>query len=197
MSFRLPFRKLGAGPILRSDKILLRPPAIDDFKAWVDLRKTSRSFLQPWEPEWQDDEFTRTSFRYRLHVYNKMALEERSLALFIFEAGGKKLLGAINLNNIRKGISQSASLGYWIGEAHARHGYMTAAARLLLDHAFHDMNLHRVEAACLPTNTASIALLKKIEFEQEGYAKSYLKIAGLWHDHLLFARLKSYKSSSP
>ncbi len=191
MSFRLPFRKLGAGPILRSDKILLRPPNIDDFKAWVDVRKSSRNFLQPWEPEWQDDEFTRISFRYRLHLYNKMALEERSLALFIFDASGKKLLGAINLNNIRRGIAQSASLGYWIAEAHARQGYMAAAVQLLLDHAFHDMNLHRIEAACLPANTASTALLKKTGFEQEGYAKSYLKIAGMWHDHLLFARLKN------
>ena len=191
MSFRLPFRKLGAGPILRSERILLRPPNIDDFKAWVDVRKASRTFLQPWEPEWQDDEFTRTSFRYRLHIYNKLALEERGFALFIFGDSGQNLLGAINLNNIRRGISQTATLGYWIGEAHARRGYMAEATRLLLDHAFHDMGLHRVEAACLPTNVASIALLKKCGFEQEGYAKSYLKIAGTWHDHLLFARLKT------
>lgn len=191
MSFRLPFRKLGAGPILRSDRILLRPPSIDDFKAWVDLRKASRSFLQSWEPEWLDDEFTRTSFRYRLHIYNKLALEERSIALFIFDAASLNLLGAINLNNIRRGIAQTATLGYWIGQAHARNGYMTAATQMLLKHAFYDMGLHRVEAACLPTNVASIALLKKVGFEQEGFAKSYLKIAGVWHDHLLFARLKT------
>ncbi len=191
MSFRLPFRKLGAGPILRSERILLRPPNIDDFKAWVDLRKASRTFLQPWEPEWQDDEFTRTSFRYRLHIYNKLALEERGIALFILGDAGQNLLGAINLNNIRRGISQTATLGYWIGEAYARQGYMAEATRLLLDHAFHDMGLHRIEAACLPTNAASIALLKKSGFEQEGYAKSYLKIAGTWQDHLLFARLKT------
>ena len=191
MSFRLPFRKLSAGPILRSDKILLRPPNIDDFKPWVDLRKASRSFLQPWEPEWLDDEFTRTSFRYRLHNYNKSALEERSFAFFIFDATGQRLLGAINLNNIRRGISQSATLGYWIGEAFARQGNMTAATQLLLHHAFRDMGLHRIEAACLPTNSASIALLTKFGFEQEGYAKSYLKIAGIWHDHLLFAHLKT------
>ena len=170
---------------------MLRPPNIDDFKAWVDVRKASRTFLQPWEPEWQDDEFTRTSFRYRLHIYNKLALEERGFALFIFGDSGQNLLGAINLNNIRRGISQTATLGYWIGEAHTRRGYMAEATRLLLDHAFHDMGLHRIEAACLPTNVASIALLKKCGFEQEGYAKSYLKIAGTWHDHLLFARLKT------
>ena len=154
------------------------------------MRKASRRFLQPWEPEWQDDELARTSFRYRLHIYNKLALEERSIALFIFESRGEKLLGGINLNNIRRGVSQSATLGYWIGEAYARQGYTTEATLLLLNHAFRDMGLHRVEAACLPTNAASIALLKKTGFEQEGFAKSYLKIAGLWHDHILFARLK-------
>ena len=162
-----------------------------DFDAWVDIRKSSRKFLEPWEATWREDEFTRTSFRYRLHIYNKQSEEDRSQALFIFEPHKNELLGAIGLNNIRRGVSQTASLGYWIGQAHARHGYMTAATSLLLDHAYFDMGLHRVEAACLPANTPSIALLKKTGFEQEGYAKSYLKIAGIWHDHLLFARLKT------
>lgn len=164
---------------------------MDDYEQWFELRKSSRKFLEPWEPEWQNDELTRTGFRYRLYVYNKLSHEERSQALFIFALKTNILLGAINLNNIRRGVAQTATLGYWIGNDHVRQGYMTSALQSLSDYALGDMGLHRLEAACLPSNQASIALLKRSGFEQEGYAKSYLKIAGLWQDHLLFSKLKS------
>jgi [ribosomal protein S5]-alanine N-acetyltransferase len=164
---------------------------MDDFKAWVALRKGSRNFLEQWEPEWNDDEFARSSFRYRLYIYNKLATEERSQSLFAFTSDGINLMGAINVSNIRRGVSQSATLGYWIGEPYARKGYMSNALELVSQYSFNDLALHRLEAACLPHNQASISLLKKSKFEQEGIAKSYLKIAGNWEDHLLFARLKT------
>jgi len=66
---------------------------------------------------------------------------------------------------------------------------MTSAVRLICDFAFRHLGLHRVEAACLPHNTPSIGLLSKCGFEHEGLARGYLKIAGEWRDHLLFARL--------
>jgi [ribosomal protein S5]-alanine N-acetyltransferase len=189
VSFRLPFQKAGAGPILRTARIILRPPVMDDFEPWSALRKSSRKFLEPWEPEWQEDEFSRTAFRYRLHVYNKLAQEDRGQALFIFNPQDQALLGAINMSNIRRGVSQSATIGYWIGQQFTRQGYMAETVQLVLGYAFNEMNLHRVEAACLPHNHASIALLKKAGFTEEGFAKSYLKIAGRWEDHVLFARL--------
>lgn len=164
---------------------------MEDFEEWLSLREASRKFLEPWEPEWQDDELTRSNFRYRIHIYNKLSQEERSQALFIFETSTQSLLGAINLNNIRRGVAQTATLGYWIGEPFTRKGYMAGALSALIDYSFNDMGLHRLEAACLPANVASIALLKRSGFEQEGYAKSYLKIAGQWQDHILFARLKT------
>jgi [ribosomal protein S5]-alanine N-acetyltransferase len=189
LSFRLPFRSQGAGPILRSAKTIIRPPNMDDFKTWVDLRKSSRGFLEPWEPEWNEDEFNRSNFRYRLHIYNKLSDEDRGQALFIFCADSKALVGAININNIRRGVAQTATLGYWIGAQFAGRGYMTDTLEALIPYCFKELSLHRLEAACLPSNAASIALLKKSNFEQEGYAKKYLKIAGNWEDHLLFARL--------
>jgi [ribosomal protein S5]-alanine N-acetyltransferase len=183
------FRKQGTGPILRSQKTVLRPPNMDDFKSWADLRQSSRSFLEPWEPAWQEDEFSRTAFRYRLHVYNKLSNEDRGQALFIFSATDQALVGAINVNNIRRGVAQTATLGYWIGAGYAGQGFMADALRQLIPYCFGELKLHRLEAACLPTNQASISLLKKSGFEQEGFAKGYLKIAGKWEDHLLFARL--------
>ena len=99
------------------------------------------------------------------------------------------LLGAITASNIRRGAAQMCSVGYWIGKPHARQGYMGHALNALVGHAFNGLGLHRVEAACLPSNQASIALLRRCGFSEEGLARKYLNIAGKWQDHLLFARL--------
>ncbi len=100
------------------------------------------------------------------------------------------LAGGVGLSNVRRGVAETASLGYWIGEPFARPGYMTAALPLVLDFAFARLRLHRVEAACLPSNVPSRALLLRTGFQQEGYARSYLLIDGKWQDHLLFAILR-------
>jgi [ribosomal protein S5]-alanine N-acetyltransferase len=163
---------------------------MDDFNAWVDLRKANRKFLEPWEPTWSADEFIRSNFRYRLHAYSKASEDDRGQALFIFSLETKKLLGAINISNIRRGVAQMASLGYWVGEEFSKQSVMTEALQMLLPYMFKEMDLHRIEAACLPHNAASIALLKKSGFNQEGYAKDYLKIAGTWQDHVLFAKVR-------
>ena len=98
-------------------------------------------------------------------------------------------MGALTLSNVRRGVAQTATLGYWMGKPFARQGYMTGAVKLMLDVAFRHLWLHRIEAACLPSNQASIGLLGKCGFAPEGLARGYLKIAGEWRDHLLFARL--------
>ena len=192
----LPFRSLGAGPVLRGKGVLLRPPVMDDFKAWAALRQSSRAFLEPWEPVWSDHDFTKLSFRQRLKIYREWAKQDRSHSFFIFKINTNELIGAINLSNIRRGAEQSASTGYWVGERFTRQGHMFEALQLLLVFAFEELNLHRVEAACLPRNHPSQALLEKSGFVREGYAKSYIKIADQWEDHVLFARLKISNSES-
>jgi ribosomal-protein-alanine N-acetyltransferase len=84
-----------------------------------------------------------------------------------------------------------------MGAAHAGRGYMTAAVRAALPFAFTTLRLHRVEAACLPTNNASINLLEKVGFTREGYARRYLCINGFWQDHLLYAVVDEDWQSRP
>ena len=93
------------------------------------------------------------------------------------------------MSNIRRGVSQSCSLGYWIGEPYARQGYMTKGVRAIIWFVFDVLRLHRLEAACLPENKASAALLTRTGFQYEGLARRYLKIDGVWQDHWLFALL--------
>jgi [ribosomal protein S5]-alanine N-acetyltransferase len=165
---------------------LLRAPRQDDFLQWRDLRQNSRSFLEAWEPRWNDDEFLQSSFRRRISHYNKLVAEDLAYPFFIFSADGQTLQGAITLSNVRRGVAQMATLGYWTGEAYANRGVMADALATIKNFASEDLDLHRLEAACLQTNTPSIRLLVRAGFEREGFAKAYLKINGRWEDHILW-----------
>jgi ribosomal-protein-alanine N-acetyltransferase len=177
------------GPVLRGDRVTLRHPSMADFQAWVDLRAESRDFLKPWEPTWPLDDLTRAAFRRRIKRYHRDIREDSGAPFFVFRTGDDRLLGGLTLSAIRRGVSQSASLGYWMGERWAGQGYMSDAVRTVLDHAFDDLRLHRIEAASMPTNSRSIALLEKAGFTREGFARRYLLIDGRWQDHVLFAML--------
>ena len=161
-----------------------------DFPAWARLREMSRDFLTPWEPAWPADDLTRSAFRRRLKRYAEDQRNDLSYSFFIFRKSDDALVGGLTIANIRRGVAQAGSLGYWMGEPFARQGHMTAAVRAVAPFAFGALGLHRIEAACIPTNTASTRLLEKCGFVREGLARQYLCINGVWHDHLLFARLR-------
>ncbi len=170
---------------LAGEGIYLRTPRWADWRAWRDLREASRGFLQPWEPTWAPDDLSKPAFRRRLAAYRRELDAGEAYAFFVFRDDGV-LVGSLRLSNIRRGVSQTATLGYWIGETHKRRGHMSAAVRAALRFAFGPLSLHRVEAACIPDNHASAGLLLKVGFDEEGYAQGYLKINGEWRDHRLF-----------
>ena len=188
----LPFRSgTGRGPSLRQGRVYLRRPRLDDWEAWSELRADSRDFLVPWEPSWSGDSLSRGAFRRRLRSYQGEWQQGTGYSFLTYRGEDDALLGGATLSNVRRGIAQSASLGYWIGRNHARQGYMTEALVAVLDFAFEHLGLHRVEAACLPNNEASKGLLVKVGFVVEGYSRDYLRINGQWQDHELFSILKS------
>ena len=178
------------GPVLNGQGVVLRPPRPSDYVAWASLREESRDYLQPWEPAWAEDDLTRAAFRRRLGVYAREMEQGTAWPLFVFDPADEALLGAITLSNIRRGVAETGTLGYWIGRPYAGRGVGTAAVRAMLAHAFGSLGLHRVEAACVPTNHASHRVLEKAGFRQEGVARAYLKINGRWADHLLFGVLQ-------
>lgn len=174
------------GPVIEGRGVLLRPPRAADYQPWAELRELSASYLQPWEPAWAEDDLTRPAFRRRLSVYAREMELETAWPFFIFADGGETLVGAVTLSNIRRGVAESGTLGYWIGRPYAGRGHATSAVRAVLAFAFDTLDLHRVEASCLPANLASRRVLQKSGFRQEGEARAYLKINGAWADHLLF-----------
>jgi ribosomal-protein-alanine N-acetyltransferase len=174
---------------LVGERVWLRPPERGDYEEWAGLRAGSRNFLTPWEPSWPPDALSRSSFRARIARYAEDWRTDQGYNFFIFRDEGA-LVGGIGLSNLRRGVAETASLGYWVGEPFARQGLMSAALPLVLDFAFDRLRLHRVEAACLPSNEPSRGVLLRTGFGQEGYARRYLQIDGKWQDHLLFAILR-------
>jgi [ribosomal protein S5]-alanine N-acetyltransferase len=171
------------------EKTFLRAPRIEDFPQWRDLRRDSQTFLQPWEPSWPDDELVQAAFRRRIRHYAMLSTDDAAYPFFIFEKDEKTLMGAITLSNVRRGVAQMATLGYWTGAKFAKSGVMTDALQAVIRFAAEELALHRLEAACLPANTPSVKLLERAGFAREGFAEAYIKINGRWEDHVLWGRV--------
>ena len=179
-----------SGFAVEAERIRLRNPRMGDFPEWSGLRHDSRAFLQPWEPTWPSDDLTRVAFRRRLALYQRDQDLGQGHAFFVFRRSDNVLVGGVTLRNILRGVAQTGTLGYWVGERHARHGYTLEAVNAVCRFAFGRLGLHRMEAACCPDNDASRRLLLKAGFELEGRARGYLKINGRWRDHQLFGLVR-------
>ncbi len=202
-------------PIIRGKSVMLRAPLMSDYPAWAELRALSRDHLEPWEPLWSRDELTRTAFRRRIRHYQRESREDLGYAYLVFAApqpvaasattrmnfDGRRiamaqsaptpppLVGGVTLTNVRRGVTQAATLGYWLGGPFVGRGLMRDAVSALIPFAFDVLRLHRIEAAVMPSNTASLRVLDRLGFVREGLARRYLKIAGRWEDHLFYALL--------
>jgi [ribosomal protein S5]-alanine N-acetyltransferase len=177
-------------PAVSGEGVVLRAPQMSDHAEWAALREASRDFLTPWEPAWPADDLARSSFRRRIKRYSEDQRGDLAYAFFVFRKIDEVLVGGLTLANIRRGCAQAGSLGYWMGAAYARQGHMTAAVTAIIPFAFGTLKLHRIEAACIPANVASVRLLERTGFKREGFGRQYLCIDGAWQDHLLYARIK-------
>jgi ribosomal-protein-alanine N-acetyltransferase len=175
---------------IETERMTLRLPVHADWPQWSGLRADSAAFLTPWEPVWSHDHLTRRAFTNRVYWANRAEAQGTALPLMLIRRQDQKLLGAITLDNIRRGPAQTGTLGYWVGAPHARQGYMREAILGVVHHAFTQLDLSRIEAACLPENAASRGVLEKCGFKYEGVAQSYLQINGRWRNHVLYANLR-------
>ena len=175
----------------------LRAPARGDFQAWARVRDCSRAFLEPWEPVWAEDDLTRRAYIARIDRFQLLVREGLGLALFLVERSNEQLLGGITLTNIRRGATQSGTLGYWMGVDFAGRGFMAEAAGATIDFAFDLLKLHRIEAASMPENDRSVRLLKRLGFVPEGLARNYIQVNGRRRDHLLFSLLENDPRQTP
>ncbi len=176
-------------PELLGENHLLRLPRYGDYKQWQRLRSESRNFLQPWEPIWRSDELTESAFRARVVRSGQEYTSGLAVPLLVFRREDEILVGGLTIGYIRRGAAQSCMIGYWMGERYAGQGHMLAALQVAIPYIYTGLQLHRIEAACIPENWKSIRLLEKAGFEREGLLRKYLKINGEWRDHVMFSRL--------
>ncbi len=189
------FRTLSAPeplPPITGDGVVLRSPQMGDYAAWARVREQSRKFLTPWEPTWPADDLTRPAYRQRLAPLRRGHPHRPGLSVLPVPQRGRRAgrRAGARQHPPRRGPGRQPGL---------------LGRRPLCPPRLHDeggpgarsrwrsilLRLHRLEAACIPTNLASIKLLEKTGFKREGYARSYLCINGIWQDHLLYAKLQS------
>jgi len=175
---------------IETERLTLRTPVQADFRPWTALRVKSENYLKQWEPAWADDHLTRKAFSNRVYWASRSISSGTAMPLFLIRREDQTLIGAITLDNIRRGPAQAGTLGYWTGAPFARQGYMREAIEAVVHQAFTRLDLSRIEAACLPANKPSRRLLETSGFKYEGVAQSYLQIDGRWRTHVLYACLR-------
>jgi [ribosomal protein S5]-alanine N-acetyltransferase len=186
----MAFLRSGHAPdlpaVVQGRAVWLRAPSMADYADWAELRALSREHLTPWEPVWPRDDLTRSAYKRRIRHYQREAWDDQGYAYSIFRVADDKLVGGITLSNVQRGVTQSATMGYWLGLPFVRQGYMSDAVSALIPFSFETLRLHRLEAATQPGNMPSMRVLERCGFEREGYARGYLKINGAWQDHVLY-----------
>ena len=175
---------------LSLNRVRLQPWTKKAGADWVRLRRENQDFLEPFEPLWQTLP-TIALYEQRRQFYHQDCVDDKGYRFLLYDNMYRQLMGALAIFHVRRGASQCASISYWIGQQFSRQGYMKEALSLLEYFAFEQIDLHRLEAYCLPCNYASIALLKSRGFHEEGIAHHYLRIQGDWQDHLRFAKLNN------
>ena len=165
------FRTLSAPeplPPITGEGIVLRGPQMADFAAWAELREASRKFLTPWEPTWPADDLTRPAFRQRLRRYAEDMRTDQAYPFFLFRTEDNALVGGLGAGQHPPRRRPGRQPRLLDRRPYVRRGYMTAAVRALIPAAFDVLRLHRVEAACIPTNLASVRLLEKDRLPARG-----------------------------
>jgi ribosomal-protein-alanine N-acetyltransferase len=181
---RLPTR-LDAGPPSRTAIRAVRPSDADDL---LELRLRNRDFLAPWDPLRPASFFSRAGQAEWIALQQRAWADDRGYGFVVLDADdGDRAVGGINLFNIVRSARQSAGMGYWIDEAAGSRGHATSAVLLAASFAFEHLGLHRLEPAVMPRNARSNRVMEKAGFRREGLAVRYLRIAGVWEDHSLYA----------
>jgi [ribosomal protein S5]-alanine N-acetyltransferase len=173
--------------------MMLRPLEERDRAAFIRMYDASEAHLAPWMPAAED-----SGLSAGIEAYFELNLKRATDAIgagtsarYMGFAPDGRIAGSFNLNNIIRGVGQMADAGWFVSAEFAGQGYATEGVRALLDAAFAPqpigLGLHRVQAGIIPRNVRSIRVAEKCGMRREGMALRYIKIAGKWEDHLIYA----------
>lgn len=176
---------------LQSGDLLLRPLRHRDRRAWTDLRRDNAEWLRAWEATQPNPGGRMPTFREMVSSLNRQARSAQSLpwVIAVREPPVREpvMAGQLTVAGIMWGSAMTASLGYWVDQARAGQGLVPTAVALAGDHCFGTLGLHRLEINIRPENSASLRVVEKLGFRDEGIRRNYLHIDGRWADHRTFA----------
>jgi ribosomal-protein-alanine N-acetyltransferase len=171
-------------------RVMLRPLRVDDWDAWREVRLRCREWLEKWEPLPEpgstDPALEREAFRARCGAWDRQRHFDAAYGFGLFLLDGR-LAGEVSLGSVQRGPFQMGYIGYWVDEALAGNNYIPEGVTLMMRHAFEVLQLHRLEAAIVPRNTASRRVAEKLGLRDEGLAVRFLQIQGVYEDHVRYA----------
>ena len=171
--------------IYHTERLTLKVLGKSSAQMVLDYYMRNRSFLGEWEPVRSDEFYTRA--HHEEQIENDLPLIENKslLRLWIFKKNDEsRIIGSIGFSNIVQGVFLSCFLGYKLDKEEINQGYMTEAIKKGIDIIFNEYGLHRIEANVMPKNQRSLRVTEKLGFYNEGIAQKYLKINGIWEDHV-------------
>jgi [ribosomal protein S5]-alanine N-acetyltransferase len=170
-------------------RVMLRPLVPPDFSQWSEVRRRNHDWLTRWEPQRlrgaPDPAFDKEAFSARCSTRDRERQFGQSYSFGVFV--DQLVAGEVNINNVMRGAMQSATIGYWIDEAKAGHGFTPEGVAVAMRFAFDELSLHRIEINIVPRNTASRRVAEKLELREEGVSERFVEIAGVWEDHVRYA----------
>lgn len=171
--------------------VYLRPALRDDFGEWRDAMDQGRDALQPWQPTWPADHLSQESYDRRIRLYDTERRRGIGFSFHIFTQATDRFVGNIRLAPVFYGAARTGTVGYWIAPPLWRRGYASAALAAICRFGFERLGLARLEAHCMPENTASARVLGKAGFVHEGRLRQFLEINGVRRDHDVFGLIAS------
>lgn len=173
--------------IYETDRLYLKILKPNYCRQVLDYYKRNHNFLKEWEPKRPRDFYTLAYQKRQLRDEYQLFKRRKLIRFWIFKKEDNKLIGNICISNIVMGNFKSCYMGYKLDCEEINKGYMTEAIKKVVDVMFSEYGLHRIEANVVPRNIRSLKVMKKLNFEEEGYSKRYLEINGKWEDHVHFA----------
>lgn len=173
--------------VFLGNRVALRAPKPSDAKRLVEIQFDSQDFFSPWIPTPTQEIFDVSATRQRIVQERRDFRADRAYKMVFTLGPNGPIIGRVSLSQVFRGVFQNAYIGYFIDVRYKRQGLTSEAVRLALDTAFGPLRLHRIQAAIMPYNEASLALARSVGFRLEGTAERYLQIAGRWQDHCIFA----------
>ena len=178
-------------PELKTENMIISILLPEYLELLAEYQRINRDHLAKWEPSRANDYLSLNETKQRIESSFESYLLGESISLVGFTQDKSRIIGLCTFSNIIHGVFQACNLGYSVCKSEQGKGLMFELLKISIQYVFDEYKLHRIMANYMPSNIRSEKLLIRLGFEKEGLAKSYLKIAGSWQDHVLTSKISN------